>query len=395
MRVLLFDPFHGAAGDMIVGALLDLGADRECVSAAMASVVREPRISRVRRRNIEGVLVESCAGVQTRSYAEVLQRLHSAQASESAKRMAERIFERMRRAEERIHGTESHFHEIGADDAIAEVLGACVALESLRVDRCVSLPLAVGSGYVESGHGRLPVPAPATLEILKDSALRIRDWGGEGELCTPTGAAILAELCADEEPPTHARVAATGYGAGSRETADAPNVLRAMILESGEAPARDMVDILETNLDDATPEVIGHVMERAMKEGALDASVIPVLMKKGRPGHLIRIISPAMMTDRLASLLAMELGTLGIRVFPGVHRQIAERRSMRIRVKIGGVAEEIDVKVGCWGSTVYALKPEFEQVRALAARLGLPAKQVLGFVEDEARRQIGRRELKG
>lgn len=395
MRVLLFDPFHGAAGDMIVGALLDLGADEAKVKGAMSSVAKEPKITRVRRGGIEGVHVESNAEVEPRSYREVLERLRTAEASRAAKELAERIFHRMYLAEERIHGKMPHFHEIGSDDAIAEVIGACVAVESLMVGRCTALPLALGSGYAESAHGHIPVPAPATLEIIRDSGLLVREWGGEGELCTPTGAAILAELCrSGGEVPRHARVLGIGYGAGSRDDMSGPNVLRAVILEEASEPMHDMVDLLETNVDDVTPEVVSHTIDRMMTEGALDATVTPALMKKGRPGYLIRVISPAQRSVQLAAVLARELGTLGIRVYPAVHRFVASRRIERVEVRIGGVTRSIDVKVSYWGDQLVSMKPEFEQCRAWAESLGLPVREVLRLVEEAGREALGRGDIR-
>ncbi|MDH7593438.1 MAG: nickel pincer cofactor biosynthesis protein LarC [Methanomicrobiales archaeon] len=391
MRVLLFDPFHGAAGDMIVGSLLDMGADENMVRNAMASVAGEPKFTRVKRGGIEGVLVESNAEMEPRSIKEVLERLRDAEASPHAKEIAERIFHRMHHAEERIHGEAPHFHEIGSDDAIAEVTGACVAVESLEVGSCTSLPLVLGSGYAESAHGRIPVPAPATLEIIRGSNLLIRNWEGQGELCTPTGAAILAELCrTGMDIPPHAKVIGVGYGAGSRDTPDGPNVLRAVMLEVKGEPGHDMVDLLETNIDDVTPEVVSHAIDRTMAEGALDATVIPALMKKGRPGHLIRVISPMQRSGHLAAVLAKELGTLGIRVFPAVHRFVATRRIESVEVRIGGEKRQIDVKFSYWGDQLISMKPEFEQCRAWAEHLGLPVRDVLVQVEEAGRDALGR-----
>lgn len=392
MRVLLFDPFHGAAGDMILGALLDAGADQELVKGAMASVAGEPVITRVKRKGIEGVHVDTGAESSRRTFGEVISRVRDASAPKTAKDRAERIFHRIRQAEERVHGESVHFHEVGADDAIAEVIGACVALESLKIDRCEAMPLAVGSGYVRTDHGLLPVPAPATLEILRDSTLKVRGFGGEGELLTPTGAAILAEFCAAAiGPPVNARILAIGWGAGSRETEDAPNLLRAILMEEGGAPGQDLVDLLETNLDDATPEVIGNALALLMQEGALDAGALPLTMKKGRPACMIRVIAHPSRSEHLAMIMARELGTLGIRALQGVHRIVVERTTEEVEVELLGCRRRMALKCGWRGGELLTVKPEFEECRKWAEELHLPVRRVIRAAEEAGWRAMQQR----
>jgi len=205
MRVLVFEPFRGAAGDMVCGALLQLGADRTMVSRAMASVVAEPAIREVDRAGIRAIKVDTRAPVVHRSLAEVISCVKGSDAPPEAIALACRVFERMARGEARVHGEHSHFHEVGADDAIAEVIGACTALLSLSVDAVVVEPLAMGGGTVVSVHGTYPVPTPATLAIVQESGLKVhRGTREDGELCTPTGAALLAE-CASAFPGSAAK----------------------------------------------------------------------------------------------------------------------------------------------------------------------------------------------
>ncbi|MBS1194952.1 MAG: hypothetical protein H6R30_290 [Methanomicrobia archaeon] len=390
MRILLFDPFHGAAGDMVTGALLDLLPDRSPVIRAMASVVGEPEVSEVDRAGIRAVQVRTRAGKVHRTLEEVESRVMGADAPESSRGMAVRVFRRIHDAESRVHGTITHFHEVGADDAIADVVGACTALRLLAPEGVVVKPVSLGSGMIRGSHGTLPVPAPATAAILAASPLLAVTGEGEGELCTPTGAALLAEF-ATLSPlwDAPARILATGHGAGSRDPEGTPNVLRAMLLDAVGEPDGDRVDVLETNVDDATGEVVAHAIGLLMEAGARDASAIPAIMKKGRPGHLIRVVAAPEDSPRLAALMAEELGTLGVRCTPMVHRFVAERTTGRVEVTLRGTRYTASVKCGRSGGKVISVKPEFGQVQAIARESGLPARLVARAVEEAAWKQIG------
>ena len=385
MRVLLFDPFHGAAGDMVTAALLSLLPDRAPVIRAMASVVGEPELAEVDRAGIRALLVRTRAGRALRTLEEVEERITGADAPGPAKEMALRVFRRIHDAEARVHGTVPHFHEVGSDDAIADVVGACTALHLLAPAEVVVKPVALGSGVIRGSHGTLPVPAPATAAILATSSLLAVAGQEEGELCTPTGAALLAEFAT--LPPLWAepaRVLATGHGAGSRNPEGIPNVLRAFLLDAPGSHGSDRVDVLETNVDDATGEVVAHAIRRLMEEGARDACAIPVVMKKGRPGHLVRVVVLPEDSPRLAALLADELGTLGVRCTPMVHRFVADRTLAEVEVTLGGTRYTVPVKCGRAGGKVISVKPEFEQVQAVAAQCGLPARAVARAVEEAA-----------
>jgi uncharacterized protein (TIGR00299 family) protein len=395
MRILLFDPFHGASGDMITAALLHLGADREAVLRAMASVVMEPLIEEAERGGIRALQVRTRADTRPRTLEEVMGRLKGADAPAPALAIAERVITRLHRAEEEIHGSVVHFHEVGADDAIADIVGACTAFHSLAAGQVAVLPIALGGGLIIGAHGTLPVPAPATAALISASELQGYPGPRDGELLTPTGAALLAEfstLPASRIPP--GRILAVGCGAGSRETGTVPNLLRVFLMESGDLQ-QDRVEILETNVDDVTPEVIAYTISRLMAAGARDASAIPSVMKKGRSGHLVRVISEPALSGPLAAILAEELGTLGIRVIPSVHRLILERRIIRVMVAIGGETREIEVKVGTIGGRLSSVKPEFEQARGWAEETGVPVREILRRVEEEAWRIISREGVHG
>ena len=394
MRILIFDPFHGAAGDMITAALLDCGADRPLVLRAMKAVVTDPEISTVTRAGIRAVRVETHATPAHRTFPEVMQRIDTAAGDVPAPAlaMARRVFLRIHEAEEEVHGTQAHFHEVGADDAIADIIGACTALHSLLIDGVVVLPITTGHGTATGSHGTFPIPAPATALILKAAGLTAGAGNHMGELCTPTGAALLAEFATMAVPdPIAYTILSVGYGAGTRDPAHAPNVLRAMIVKpaiSAGDLAQDTVDLLETNVDDVSGEIIAHAINRFMEAGARDASAIPVIMKKGRPGYLIRVICLKETSAALAELMARELGTLGIRCIPAVHRFIAERTIEEIDVTIAGEQRKMPIKCGWMHGKIYTLKAEFDPARDWACELGVPVKDVLRVIDDAGWRNI-------
>jgi uncharacterized protein (TIGR00299 family) protein len=390
MRYLLFEPFHGAAGDMVTGALLSLGADRETVAKAMRSVVADPLFSIVDRAGIQAVRVETHATKSSRTLEEVIARVRKARAPGPAIEMAIRVFRRISEAEQSVHGSQAHFHEVGADDAIADVIGACTALDILKPDGIAVTPVAVGGGVVTGEHGRMPVPAPATMAILKGSGLTCTHGNQEdGELCTPTGAALLAEFTTiNPEEIGPVNVTGIGYGAGSRDPPGIPNVLRVVLLEKTGDLTTDCVDVLETNVDDVSGEIIGNAISVLMNAGARDASAIPCIMKKGRGGYLVRVICREEDSGRLAGVMASELGTLGVRCTPSVHRFIARRTIERVRLEIRGTTIEVPVKCGWMGDRCYILKAEFDEARIQADKLGLPVRELIRRIEERAREII-------
>lgn len=393
MRILAIDPFHGAAGDMFLGALLDLGADRDAVTRVMASVVALPSVTTVTRAKVRAVSIRTHAGPACRSLDEVLERVRSTDAPPPVIARAEEVFQRIARAEETVHGRMDHFHEVGADDAIADVLGSCMAMASLSPDRVEILPVATGSGTVRMAHGTYPVPAPATAAILAGSGLDVIIGGGEGELLTPTGAALLAEFCTRPVRQISAgTIEAIGYGAGDRDDPQTPNVLRMMLIRAEEDDAGDIVDILETNVDDVPGEVIGYLLGRMMEKGARDASAIPLLMKKGRPGYLVRVICLPADSGVLSALMATELGTLGVRCIPSVHRFIAARRIDEITVSVLGIPGTFPVKEGLMDGSCYTLKAEYDAVCRFAAEHQLPVRRVMEEVERQAWERVHRRQ---
>jgi len=381
---------------MITAALISCGADREKVVAAMRSVVAEPTIETVDRAGIRALKIHTHATPAHRTLAEVTKRLDSAgpHVPPEALAMARRVFARLNTAEEKVHGEHVHFHEVGADDAIADIIGACTALSTLEVDGVVILPIALGSGTATGSHGTFPVPAPATVAIMEASGLVGSPGGGDGELCTPTGAALLAEFAAAAPARLGAfEILSSGYGAGTRNPAHTPNVLRALVVRTSGTDSRsgDTVDILETNVDDVSGEVIGDALARFMAAGARDASAVPILMKKGRPGYLVTVIAQPVSSADLARLMARELGTLGIRCIPAVHRFISDRSVKEVEIDIAGQKRMVPVKIGSTGGHAYTCKAEFDAAKAIAEELGVPVRDVL-IAAQNAGEGLGKRE---
>ncbi|WP_435175553.1 nickel pincer cofactor biosynthesis protein LarC [Halorussus sp. AFM4] len=342
-----------------------------------------------------------------RTYPEVVDIVESMDLPEPVEADALAVFEILGEAEAGVHGTDlesTHFHEVGADDAIADVVGAALLVHDLDPERVVTTPLATGGGDVEMSHGTYPVPTPAVVEIAERADWALRGGPVEAELLTPTGAAILAHFAegVDSLPPL--RVDDSGYGAGGYDFPDHPNVLRAMVGESDgpgdeadgtEAAAAggphgelvyDDVAVLETNLDDAAPELLGGLHDSLAAVGARDVSIVPLTMKKSRPGHLVRVICKPDDAQAVARRLAEETGTLGVRQTGATHRWIANRDVETVAVEVGGERHEVDVKVASDDSgEVYDVSAEYDDCEAVASEADVPVREVMRRAENAAR----------
>ena len=322
--------------------------------------------------------VETAHEHSHRSLADIREIIHGSDLSSAVKQRAVQIFTRLAEAEARVHNEpidRIHFHEVGALDAIVDVVGAAVCFDALKIERFLCSPLHVGSGMVKMAHGQFPIPPPAVAELLKGVPFYSTEI--KGELLTPTGAAIITTVCSDYGPIPQMTTDATGYGAGTREYPDFPNVLRVML---GETEARSTTDerlwMLETNLDDASPQIIGHVMDRVLELGALDCFFTPVQMKKNRPGVLLSVLCEAAEKENVMKLLFTETTTLGVRSYE-VTRRALQRSVVRVETQYG----PIDVKVAHLDGRVVNEMPEFEQCRQAAVKADVPLK----IVEDAAR----------
>ena len=374
--VLYLEPVGGISGDMFLAAMLDLGVDARALEDGLRTLGLEGwgfEVSRAVRQSISGVhlgvVVSSEVPHVHRGLVEILARIDASALPSRAKAQARAVFELIGRAEAKIHDVplESvHFHEVGAVDSIVDVCGAALALELLGQPEVFSAPPPLGSGMVETMHGRIPVPAPATLEILRDLPARFE---GQGELTTPTGAAILRALSRPGPPPP-LRLQRTGYGLGHRELADRPNVLRATLGTTAEAADVEVWELAVT-LDDATPQLIGYLVETLLIHGALDAWVGPVTLKKSRPGHVLSVLVAAGERERVVRRLLAESPTLGVRAWP-VQRTVLDRSHVEVETSHG----RIRVKVGTLDGETLNAAPEYEDVRARAEATGVPFKQV-------------------
>jgi pyridinium-3,5-bisthiocarboxylic acid mononucleotide nickel chelatase len=378
-RLLYLEPIGGIAGDMFMAAAIDLGASAADLEAALSGLPLPAwrlRVTRAARHGITGTHVDvEVDPRQARHHhtalGEILAMIAGCRSlPPRARERAQRIFTVIGQAEAHVHGValeEVHFHEVGGVDSIVDVCAAAMALELLGDPELVSAPPPLGSGTVQTEHGTLPVPGPATLEILRDVPVRFE---GVGELTTPTGAAILKAF-ARVGPAPELRAERIGYGVGTREMADRPNVLRA-VLASADSPASEWTWIVEANLDDCSPQILGALVERMLAAGAADAFVTPVVMKKGRPGHLFSVLAPGHLRDALADLLLTESTTLGLR-YHRTERLTLERRFEEVDTPFGRVRMKLGVRAG----TVIHAQPEFEDCRRLSSERGVPVKEVL------------------
>ncbi len=401
MSILLFDPCAGAAGDMIMATLLDLGADLEAVRQAVESTGCKLEITREEKSHIMAIRARVISDRRYQSVSEAVSILQDSSLAGIALENALHALDTLAEAESRVHGVpkaEARFHEIGALDALADIAGSCAARQTLAVERILCRPVSVGSGYVQSAHGLLPVPGPAALEILKAHNIPWKGGPVDEELLTPTGAALLATLV-DEFVPDFPllRALRVGYGAGKREYV-LPNVLRGIIADTihvqtnagrDHAEPGERVVQLETNVDDVTGEVLGRLIERLMEAGALDVSVLPALMKKGRSGNVIRAIARHEDMESLARIIIKETGSLGVRVFPSLHRFVAERETRSVRLEVSGRSYDAVIKVSRMEGELLNIKAEYEDSKRIAEETGLPLRIIIKKVEEAGWRATG------
>jgi uncharacterized protein (TIGR00299 family) protein len=398
-RVIVFDPFMGASGDMVIASLLNLGADTSKVVDAMESAADvSVTLSDTQTGHIMAARVDVTQHSSTRlKYNQMTERICSAGLSGAVMKDALGILGLMGRAESIVHGVpleELHMHEMGQQDAIADVVGASAAFHALEMAKAqiFCMPISVGGGYVDTSHGTLPVPAPATLAILNSSKLIWRGGPVEHELLTPTGAAILAYLT--QQYGTTCTVypqmnsSGTGYGAGSKEVGML-NMLRTVTGESDPAFAIEHVEMLETNVDDVTGEVLGYLVQELMDEGALDVSVIPATMKKGRSGSLIKVVCKTGDSHRLARRIMIETGSLGVRLVPVRHRLTARRSLIQVEIHVTGKPYKVRVKTACdTGGRILGISAEFEDCKQVANVSGIQVKDIMRRAEETARLQL-------
>lgn len=390
-RIAYLDCVSGISGDMLLGALIDAGAGVDAIDAELRKLDIggwSLRAERVRRAGIAATLarVELAESPQPhRRLPEILRIIEGSSLPDSDRASATAVFRRLAEAEARIHDIEPDavdFHEVGALDAIVDVVGAVVGLRLLGVEKLYCSPLPAGGGTARSAHGALPVPAPATLELIALANAPIAPSSADRpmEMVTPTGAAIATTLATFERPPMTLR--STGYGAGGRDPAGWPNVLRIWLGDAAEAQ-RTML-LIETNIDDMNPEVYGYVLEKLFAAGVADAWTQPIQMKKNRPGVLLSVLCAPEREDAVVRVLLRETTTLGMRVTP-VSRHEAQREVFEFESSLGPAA----VKVKHLPGEPSRVAPEYEACRRIAEERDLPLIEVYGIVEREARERLG------
>ncbi|MCS6874202.1 MAG: nickel pincer cofactor biosynthesis protein LarC [Pyrinomonadaceae bacterium] len=378
MKCLYFDCFSGASGNMILGALISLGLSSEELIERLKSLkVKNFQIdiSRKEKSGISAVYVDVKAADEKkhRHLPEIERIIQDSNLSDGVKRKACAIFRRLAEAEAKIHGIpleKVHFHEVGAIDAIIDVVGACIGFEALEIEKFFCSPINLGSGFVEMAHGKFPVPAPATCELLKGAL--VYSSGVQGELITPTGAAVISTVCESFGDFPRMKLKAIGYGAGTTDFKEFPNVLRVFLgdLVSKDSN-RETLALLETNVDDASPQTLGFLMERVMEEGALDCWFAPIQMKKNRPAVLVSVLCRKDVVEKFCEIIFRETGSLGIRI-TDTEREAVVRENIRFESKYGLVR----LKKSKLKGKVLNIKPEYDDLSLIAKRTNKPIREV-------------------
>jgi uncharacterized protein (TIGR00299 family) protein len=395
MKSIILDPFCGSSGDMTIGALIDLGGDARKIKDAMELAANvEVAISRTNRKGISASRVDvSTKKEGSLNLTGIIDRIRSIDLEPAVISDAICVFRILGKAEAKIHGTtleKLHFHELGQEDAIADIIGACTAFHDLGLKdhRIFCTPISVGMGFIEFSHGKFPVPAPAALEILKEYSLPWQIGPVEGELLTPTGAALLAYFVNEKGECPAIKTEAVGYGAGSRDF-HVPNVLRIIKGEVDDSLISDRIEMLETNVDDVTGQVLSNLIEVLMDAGARDVSIIPATMKKGRSGHIIQVIAKPQDSSGLARKIIEETGSLGVRIIPIKHRLIAQREMGKVSISLNGKDFQIAVKVARdLRGALLNISAEFDDCKKASQESGIPVRDVIRLTEEEARKNF-------
>ncbi len=376
MRVAYFDCFSGISGDMVLGALVDLGwpvkeLERELDKLDLFDYQIEAE--KVAKKGITSTQIKICAKEEKkeRKLKDILSILDKSKLEEEIKERSRAIFIRLANAEAKIHGKSPqkiHFHELGGLDTIIDVVGAVAGMKYLGIEKVYSSSLPLGKGFLKCSHGTLPVPAPATLELLK--GVPVYGSNIEAELVTPTGAVIISTLAENfgQMPPM--KIDNIGYGAGQRDL-PVPNLLRVSLGILKNVYEEDVVSLIQTNIDDMNPEFYEHITDRLFHQGALDVFLTPIQMKKTRPATMLSVITDEEKIERMLELIFDETTTLGVRISK-IKRRKLNRESRKVATKYG----EIEVKIGKLDGMVKNISPGYEECRKIATRLNIPLKEV-------------------
>ncbi|MBI5642030.1 MAG: nickel pincer cofactor biosynthesis protein LarC [Deltaproteobacteria bacterium] len=383
MKTLYFDCPTGISGDMCLASLIDLGVDPKMILKELRKLTVDKidvKIGKEVRHSIVGTTfrVKMHDSHHHRTFKDIKGIIKKSSLSPAVKGLSISIFETIAEAEGKIHGIPAdkvHFHEVGAMDSIIDIVGAAIAIKSLNVDRVCSSPLPLGSGVADTMHGRIPIPAPATVEILKGAPVASSDI--PFELTTPTGAAIIKTVADSFGPMPAMIIERTGYGAGKKDFRESANLVRVMLGEAGagagkdSCPGKDLL-IMETNIDDMSPQIAGYLMEKLIERGALDSFITPVQMKKSRPGMLLTVLAEEEKKEELLDLIFTESTSIGVRTYP-VDRHCLERKIISVKTGYGTVRVKISMRNG---KTVNS-QPEYEDCKKIAEAKKIPLKEVM------------------
>ena len=392
MTLAYFDCFSGISGDMTLGALVDAGVGIEVLRTQLEKLHLpgyEITALKVARAGIQATKVHVCLDGKeqhARHLSDIRSIIETSTLSSSIKQKSIRIFERLAQAEAKVHGTtpdKVHFHEVGAVDAIVDIVGSIIGLEVLGITNIAGSAINLGSGTIRTSHGTMPVPAPATAELLKN----IPSYGSSVpfELTTPTGAVILSALGSAFGLMPQMRISRTAYGAGDKEIPEQPNVLRLMIGEPTAAYEEDSSIVIETNIDDMNPQVYDYLIEKLMKQGAQDAYLTPIIMKKGRPAILLSVLTDNAKTDVLLDTIFRETTSIGARI-----REVGRKKLTRELKEVDTGYGQVRIKISKRGDEILTATPEYEDCRRIAEERKIPLKQVM----EETTSQFSRRGAK-
>lgn len=389
MTIIIDPQGSGIAGNMLIGAFVDLGANADELKEIMEKSAIgfgkvEVTFEKVCKHGIDSTFchVEMLDNKHSINYPEFIEKINSLDLEDNVKNTSIKVFERIAMAESKVHGKTLdtiHFHEVGASDAVADVIGSIYAYYSLGLNnqKIIGLPIAVGGGTVKTAHGIIPVPAPAVVEILKDAYMT----GGpvDSELATPTGAAIYMELCDEiKEFIPLIKAKKVGYGSGKKDF-EHPNVLR--LIESSDMAESDNIDVIETNIDHLTGEEIGYLFDKLMDNGASDVSITPLIMKKNRQGSLLKVITRKENREKLIECIFKETGSLGIRIAPNMHRGISKREFEKKTYEINGKNYEVTFKIGYVNGEIISKRPEYEDLKRIANETDLPLRKIREMIK--------------
>jgi uncharacterized protein (TIGR00299 family) protein len=396
MRIAYFDCFSGISGDMILGAFLDLGLDLDTLTDYLSKMKLSGYtlvVSREKRGVISGIRLNIQVEEDKqphRSMVQIRKMIGESKLPGKVKKTSLAILERLARVEGNLHQQspeDVHFHEIGAVDSIVDMVGACIGLHLLDIEKVVASPLPLGRGFVQSQHGMLPLPAPATLALLKDTP--VYDSGQQREMVTPTGAAILTTICSSYGGFPEMSIARVGYGVGLYPEDHPPNLLRIVLGQTPSEVVKERLLMVETSIDDMNPEFYGHLMEQLLNVGGLDVNVLPAQMKKNRPGQLLRVLIPEGLRETVLQILFSETTTLGIRIHE-VERYSLPRHTIRVQTSFGNLS----VKVATNSLGNHVCSPEYDDCQRAAREHQVPLRQVYEEAIFRARERLSKDERK-